>query len=128
MLSIVVLVCISGEKTEQKKNEKSYKNITAEWTLDPEGTQAVDVSKLGEYMDEESGVLSMYYQLPKMDADMNLVYRSKDVYTSVRIDEEVIYETSVYESGFYNKSPGNLWNVLTVNSKYSGKCMEIHRL
>ena len=125
MLSIVVVVCISRQKTEKKINEETYKNITTEWTLDREGTQAVDVSKLGECMDEKSGVLSIYYQLPKLEADVNLLYRSKDVYTRVLIDKEVIYETAVYESRFYNKSPGNLWNVLTVNSKYSGKCLEI---
>ena len=40
-------------------------------------------------------------------------------------DEKIIYETSVYESRFYNRSPGNLWNVLNINSKYSGKCLEL---
>ena len=125
MLSIVVLICMNREETEQKKGEKNYNNITAEWTLDREGTEAADVSKLGEYMDEESGVLSIYYQLPKMNADSSLVYRSKDVYTRVLVNKKVIYETSVYESKFYNKSPGNLWNVLNVNSKYSGKCLEM---
>ena len=76
-------------------------------------------------MDAEKGVLSMYYQLPEMTADVSLVYRSKDVYTRVLVGEEVIYETDVYESRYYNKSPGNLWNVMTVNSKYSGECLEL---
>lgn len=125
MFSILISIYISREKQEQKIEVETYKDITAEWTLDREGTQLVDVKKLGEYMDPETGVLSMYYQLPKMEADTSLVYRSKDVYTKILIDEEVIYETSVYESRFYNKSPGNLWNVLNINSKYSGKCLEL---
>ena len=114
MLSIVLAICIGRQKPEQKLDETTYKNITTLWTLDKKGTQPVDVKKLGEYMDEESGVLSMYYQLPKMDKDLSLVYRSKDVYTKVLVGKKVIYETSVYEAELYNKSPGNLWNVLTV--------------
>ena len=125
MFSIVLLICVGREKPEQKVEAETYKDITTSWSLDKEGTQAVDVKKLGEYMDEESGVLSMYYQLPEMDSDVGLVYRSKDVYTRVLVDEEVIYETSVYESKLYNKSPGNLWNVLNINPKYSGKYLEI---
>ena len=125
MLSIVLAICIGRQKPEQKLDETTYKNITTLWTLDKKGTKPVDVKKLGEYMDEESGVLSMYYQLPKMDKDLSLVYRSKDVYTKVLVGKKVIYETSVYEAELYNKSPGNLWNVLTVNSKYSEKCLEL---
>lgn len=125
MLSIIVAICISRKEPAQEINKETYKDITAEWTLDMEGTQLVDVKKLGEYMDAESGVMSMYYQLPEMDKDVSLVYRSKDVYTRVLIDGEVLFETAVYESKFYNKSPGNLWNVLNINSKYSGKCLEL---
>ena len=125
MFSILLLIFINKKEPEQKINEQTYKNITTSWTLDKKGTQSVDVSKLGKYMDAESGVLSMYYQLPKMNADVSLVYRSKDVYTRVLVDKEVIYETEVYESKFYNKSPGNLWNVVNINSKYSGKCLEL---
>ena len=125
MFSILLAIFIGREKPEQKANEDTYQNITAAWTLDKEGTQPVEVKKLGEYMDPESGELSMYYQLPELSSDTSLVYRSKDVYTRVLVDGEEIYETSVYESGFYNKSPGNLWNVLLVSSKYSGKCLEL---
>lgn len=125
MLSILILININREEPIKKTKEVTYQDITAQWTLDEEGTKPVSVKKLGEYMDTESGVLSMYYQLPEMNADVSLVYRSKDVYTRILIDDEVIYETSVYESRYYNKSPGNLWNILTVNSKYSAKCLEL---
>ena len=125
MFSIVLSIYISREKPVKKVSEETYQNITTLWTLDKEGTQPVDVKKLGEYMDVESGVLSMYYQLPEMNSDISLVYRSKDVYTRVLVEGEQIYETSVYESRFYNKSPGNLWNVLNINSKYSGQQLEI---
>ena len=102
MLSILLLICISREEQKQKIQEETYQDITAQWTLDKEGMKPVNVKKLGEYMDAESGVLSMYYQLPEMDADVSLVYRSKDVYTKVIVDGEIIYETSVYESRYYN--------------------------
>lgn len=125
MFSILFAIFISRKEPEQKGREETYQNITALWTLDEEGTQPADVKKLGEYMDAESGQLTIYYQLPELGSDIGLVYRSKDVYTRLIVDEEVIYETNVYDSKFYNRSPGNLWNVLNISSKYSGKCLEM---
>ena len=54
-----------------------------------------------------------------------MVYRSKDVYTRVLAEDKQIYETTVYESRFYNRSPGNLWNMVTIAAEYSSKCLEI---
>lgn len=125
MISILVAINITKESPKQETETTTYENISKSWTLDKEGTMPADVSKLGEYIDEKTGVLSLYYQLPKMDADTSLVYRSKDVYTKVLVDDTVIYETDVYDSRFYNSSPGNLWNVLNISSKYSGKLLEI---
>lgn len=125
MLSIILIITIDRKESNTSIKEITYKNITNQWTLDKENLKPVDVKRLGEYMDEETGVLSMYYKLPQIDADVSLVYRSKDVYTRVLVEGEVIYETEVYDSKFYNKSPGNLWNVLTVSSKYSGSWLEL---
>lgn len=106
----IILFMISVTKQGDFENEKqeTYTDISTLWTLDKEGTQSVTVKELGKYMDPESGILSLYYQLPEMTADAFLIYRSKDVYTRVLIDGECIYETSVYESKYYNRSPGNL--------------------
>ena len=125
MCSIVLLVMAGRVKKGESIISETYKDISACWTLDEGGKQPVVLRQLGAYMDEDKGVLSMYYQLPELHSDVSLVYRSKDVYTKVLVDEEVIYETSVYECDLYNKSPGNLWNVLNINSKYSEKCLEL---
>lgn len=125
MLLILCLVFASREKIYETKSEIAYKNITSDWTLDKTGLKQINVTKLDEYMDASKGVLSIFYQLPETTSDISLVYRSKDVYTRVLVDDEVLYKTNVYDSKYYNKSPGNLWNVLTINSKYSGKCIEI---
>lgn len=111
MLVIVVAVYITREFREGGERVADYTDISDEWTLDSEGTKPVDLGSLGEYMDEETGVLSIYHRLPLMDGDESLVFRSKDVYTKLLIDEKVVYETKVYESRFYNRSPGNLWNI-----------------
>ena len=98
MISILVAINITNESPQQETEPITYENISESWTVDKEGTMPADVSKLGEYIDEKTGVLSLYYQLPKMDADTSLVYRSKDVYTKVLVDDTVIYETDVYDS------------------------------
>ena len=125
MLSIILLVLVGRENNNQTITEKNYKDISTCWTLDVQGEQPVTLKQLGDYMDEEKGVLSMYYKLPKMNTDTCLIYRSKDVYTKVLVDEEIIYETKVYEGKLYNKSPGNLWNILNITSEHSEKSLEI---
>ncbi|MCM1145043.1 MAG: GGDEF domain-containing protein [Blautia sp.] len=125
MLCVVVLVHFTRQSDGTEKPMSDYRNISGEWTLDKEGTQPADLNKLGDYMDEETGVLSIYYRLPEMDDDRSIVYRSKDVYTKVLVLDEVIYETNVYESGFYNRSPGNLWNIVKLHPDYSEELVEI---
>ena len=124
---IFILVCIHMSKDGRDIEDKTgnYSNISGAFTYDLEGAQPVDVRQLGTYMDPEKGVLSIYYQLPEIRENVSLIYRSKDVYTRVLVEEEQIYETTVYESRFYNRSPGNLWNIVTVDTDYSLKCLEI---
>ena len=111
MLVIVIAILMTRQYDTRQHSDDSYMNISGCWTLDREGTRPVDLNQLGEYMDEETGMLSIYYRLPQMDEDTSLLYRTKDVYTKVLIDDRVLYETDVYSSGFYNRSPGNLWNI-----------------
>lgn len=125
MLVIVVAVYITREFREGGERVADYTDISDEWTLDSEGTKPVDLGSLGEYMDEETGVLSIYHRLPLMDGDESLVFRSKDVYTKLLIDEKVVYETKAYESRFYNRSPGNLWNIAKFHDECSGALVEM---
>lgn len=60
-----------------------------------------------------------------MKGDESLVYRSKDVYTKLLVDDTVVYETNVYDSKFYNRSPGNLWNVAKFHADSSGRLVEM---
>ena len=125
MLFIVMMVLITREYNASKAQTGDYININDNWTLDRAQSQPADLNKLGEYMDAETGVLSIYYQLPVMNHDRSLIYRSKDVYTKVLVGDEVLYEPNVYQSRFYNRSPGNLWNVAQINDSYSGAILEM---
>lgn len=124
-ISISLLIVLTRKAPEDYNDTVKYIDISNLWSLDEAGNIPADMKLLGKNMDENIGVISVYYQLPELIQDINLVYRSKDVYTSVFVDGEKIYETSVFESKWYNDSPGCLWNVLTINSKYSGKCIEL---
>lgn len=125
MLVIVIAVHLTREFDQGGRGAIDYIDISADWTLDKEGTEPADLSRLGDYMDEETGVLSIYHRLPSMEGDENLVFRSKDVYTKLLIDGEVFYETEVYESRFYNRSPGNLWNIAKFHDNCSGALVEM---
>lgn len=125
LLSISASIFLTRKAPANKIAKETYIDISDDWSLDPLGENPVSMKNLGKNIDEKIGVLSIYYRLPELTQDTELVYRSKDVYTKVLIDGQIIYETSVYESEWYNDSPGNIWNVLDINSKYSGKCLEL---
>lgn len=125
MLFIVIGIHITRENCKPIYNTDGYQNINNDWTLDPEGQSSVNLNELGKYMNEDTGVLSIYYRIPEMNMDTNLVYRTKDVYSRLLIDDKVIYEPNVSTSPFYNRSPGNLWNIATISSKHAGKILEM---
>lgn len=125
MLLILVLIMADRQNPALEDKPQTYTDISASWTLDREGTRPVDFASLGTYMDPEKGVLSIYCKLPVMNTDATLVFRSKDVRTRVLTGEELLYETTVYESRYYNQSPGNLWNVVPIHSRYSSKYLEM---
>lgn len=122
---LLILGIYFGKDTKDVERVQDFITVDQEWYLDKEQTKKVDLAKLGSYMDEKTGVLSLFYKLPKMKEKETLLYRSKDVYTKVFVGEEQLYETRVYDSRFYNRSPGNLWNRVDIADKYSEQYVEI---
>lgn len=125
MFCVVIGVHFTRQSDTVEDGVSDYINISSDWTLDREGTMQADLGRLGEYMDEDTGILSIYHRLPDMKGDESLVYRSKDVYTKLLVDDTVVYETNVYDSKFYNRSPGNLWNVAKFHADSSGRLVEM---
>lgn len=125
MFCVVIGVHFTRQSDMVEDGVSDYINISSDWTLDREGTMQADLGRLGEYMDEDTGILSIYHRLPDMKGDESLVYRSKDVYTKLLVDDTVVYETNVYDSKFYNRSPGNLWNVAKFHADSSGRLVEM---
>ncbi len=125
MFCVVIGVHFTRQSDMVEDGVSDYINISSDWTLDREGTMQADLGRLGEYMDEDTGILSIYHRLPDMKGDESLVYRSKDVYTKLLVDDTVVYETNVYDSKFYNRSPGNLWNVAKFHADSSGRHVEM---
>lgn len=124
MVLILIAISVCKTSSETTADYSDYARIEQGWYTKEEGT-AIDFSKLGSYMNEDTGILTICYTLPKLSEDVTLFYRSKDVSTKVFIEGEQIYETKVDESPFYNRSPGNLWNMVKVSKEYSGKTVEI---
>ena len=48
MLFIIGIITIDRKERSESIKEITYKNITADWSLDKEGLKPVDVKKLGE--------------------------------------------------------------------------------
>lgn len=72
MFAILVLIFMTKEEPANQMQNAGYEDISESWTLDKNGQKSVDVRMLGKYMDAESGVLSIYYQLPQLQSDIEI--------------------------------------------------------
>ena len=55
MLLILGIIIMNRVQSNESIQQRTYKNVTADWSLDREGLEAADVKKLGQYMDAEKG-------------------------------------------------------------------------
>lgn len=125
MVLILALIGITKDDSYVSRFINKISRIDDSWTLDESGDEKADLSKLGSYINESSGQGSIYYRIPDMTKKTSLIYRTKDISTKVILDGETIYETMVAQSPFYNRSPGNLWNMVDFYPEDSGKIAEI---
>lgn len=126
MLAIIFAVFATKSDDKKAVKEESYISLDNSFFLTPDGDKVADLSHLGQYASEESNMISLYYRLPEITNNTTLIYRSKDVYTSLYLEDTLIYETNVAESRFYNRSPGNLWNRVNLDSSCSGKLLTLN--
>lgn len=124
MILIIVFIYF-GKDTKDAKKDYEFENIEQYWHLSKFGNEKIDFTRLGSYMDAKKGVLSLYYKIPELKEKQALIYRSKDVYTKVLVEGKQIYETKVYDSPYYNRSPGNIWNQIDIDQSYGGKYLEL---
>lgn len=127
-MCIPVAISITHKGNPNRIQEKHFIDISNNWSLDGIEDNSIQCKDFGKNMNENSGILNVYYKIPDQFVDSYLVYRSKDVYTKIFVDDTLLYETKVYESHLYNASPGNIWNSVKISNEYVGKTlrMEIH--
>lgn len=104
-----------------------YERIEKGWYLKESG-ETVDLERLGNSVKGDETSMVIAYQLPKLTENRTLFFRSKDVTIKVSIDGALLYETKSYESRFYNRSPGNLWNSVKIPQTASGKELSVEIL
>ena len=125
MIGLITAILTTRTSTQQMTRSHNYTSIDSQWTLTPGGTDYVDVENLSQYYTDGSDTLSIYWAIPDAANDECLMFRSKDVYCSVYVDDVLEYSTRMYESPLYNASPGNNWNFCTVNSGNTDKNIEL---
>ena len=122
---VLILLVLGFSRTEKGKIPRydEYVRIDDGW-VDKDGN-SVDLSKLGECVEENEEYFSIYYRLPEQMEDNTFFFRSKDVYTRVLAENKELYRTGTFDGKFYNRSPGNLWNSVRISEEYSGKDLEL---
>lgn len=127
IVAALLLVTIVCQRTPKNlgRGEDTYTVIDDGWSLTPGGEDYADIRALGQYFAAGSDTLSLYRTVPEIKHAQSLIFRSKDVYCTVYADGELIYEPKIYESRFYNTSPGNNWNFIKFYPEDSGKQIEL---
>lgn len=125
MLLLVIAASFTKSHDYIDKTSLDYVDISDDFRLTSEDGEVPDFAHLGNYVSPGSDTLCLYYRIPQLEKDTTLIYRSKDVYTSLFVDDTLIYETSVPDSRFYNRSPGNLWNMVTLDDSCSGALLTL---
>ena len=92
-LVVLLLLCIFLTRTQNYNDptRKNYDDISHLWHLSPDSSEVLDLRNLGNYCDADDKVLYLYCKVPELSHDTTLFFRSKDVYTSLYIDEKKIY-------------------------------------
>lgn len=125
MFALIIAASFQKSNDYLDKTVPDYVDIGGEFHLTSENGEVPDLEHLGDYISPGSNSLYLYYRIPELEKDVTLIYRSKDVYTSVFVDDKMIYETSVPDSPFYNRSPGNLWNIISLEDSDSGALLTL---
>lgn len=84
------------------------------------------ISEIDKLRSNSSDSISIYYQLSdKVAEHQSLVFRSKNCFVKVLVDDRVLYETEAVSAPFYNHSPGTRWNVVNLSPEDAGKKLEL---
>ena len=126
MLAILVAASVTKTKAYTYPTEANFDEISTAFHTSPDGNDTVDFLHLGQYASSDGKTITLYCRLPEIGKNTSLIFRSKDVYTSVYVGEHLIYETNVPDSRFYNRSPGNLWNTVPLDDTYSGELLTLN--
>lgn len=87
----------------------------------------VNLSKLQKLEEAEPfEAFSIYHTLPEtLEEGNSLYFRSKNIFFSVFVDGELVYEPYVPQSVLYTKSSGTRWNCIPILQEYEGKQIEV---
>lgn len=126
MLLLIVLILFTRSDVPSHYEGDGYSDISQDLRLSSGNDVPVSLDSLGSYFSTGDTALSLYYMLPsELSGHTSFVYRTKDVYTKLYVDDTLLYETTAPKSRFYNRSPGNLWNVADIDSTYAGHMLRI---
>lgn len=86
----------------------------------PLKAEEIDTYKL-----QNNEQVTVVYQLPNvLKKDETIVFRSKNTYVEVFLNQEKRYETEYRHAAFYNHSPGTRWNFVSIPKEKAGGKVE----
>lgn len=126
MVVLVILTLCTRTNVPSLNDTNGYSDISNDWHLSAGGNEAVSLVKPSEYLGEDDTTLTLYYTLPEdIPGSTALIYRTKDTYSKLFAGDELLYETTRPDSRFYNRSPGNIWNVVDISEKRGGQTLRL---
>lgn len=124
---IVIYLALNFNYPSISDTEFSYETVfdTGWHTADsPEEINIEKLQKLECAVPYEE--FSIFNTLPEdMSGGSTLFFRSKNIFFSVYMDGELVYEPQVNESIFYNRSMGTHWSCIDFSTEDAGREIEI---
>lgn len=124
---IIIYLAASCKQPSLSDREFSYDTVFDSGWHTHDSTEDINIAKLhkleGVEPYEEFGIINT---LPEnMGGSAALFFRSKNIFFTVLIDGETLYEPYSSESIFYTKSLGTNWNCIDLSEEDGGKEIEI---
>lgn len=123
MIGMVLTNKILNRDLKVKFGLEEFASITD--ALKWEDGRPFKAEEIDTYKLEEGELVTIAYQLPNgLKKDETIVFRSKNTYVKVFLEEEKYYETEHKDAIFYNHSPGTRWNFVCIPKEKAGKKIE----
>lgn len=124
LLFLFFLVGIGISHTVKNNHYELVKDLSHVWS-DQSG-KSLELNQFALSQATDSSGQKVYYTLPDIQNNYILMFRCRNLFVNVYLDNQLIYEDNKSLHTIYGTSPGSRWHTIALDSSSDGKtlCLE----